>query len=149
MDKEFNMIKVFENANRLIDAYHTELQPISRLTGLPTLAVDILLFVANNPKMATAKDICVVRSLKSGIVSVYVERLVQDGFLERSSVACDRRKIMLKVTPDAEEIIKRGKIIQSNFAEKLLVGVEKEDLQVWERIVKTIDNNIEKIRKEK
>lgn len=149
MGKEFNMTKVFENANRLIDAYHTELQVLCRETGLPTLAVDILLFIANNPKMATAKDICVVRSLKSGIVSVYVERLVEDGFIERSSVEGDRRKIMLKTTCKADEIIKKGKVIQDNFAEKLLVGVKKEDLQVWKRIVEVIDDNIERIRKEK
>lgn len=53
--------------------------------------MDILLFLANNPEHNTAKDICRMRGHKSGIVSVHVERLVNDGLLERQEMPGDRR----------------------------------------------------------
>lgn len=84
--------KLFNNANRFIEAYHAVLQPICKETGLPPMAVDILMFIANNPESNTAGDICRCRGLKTGIVSVYVDRLVNEGLLLRQAVQGDRRK---------------------------------------------------------
>ena len=47
------------------------LTPLCKEAGLPPLAMDILLFLANNPEHNTAKDICRMRGHKSGIVSVH------------------------------------------------------------------------------
>ena len=77
----FTASKMFSSANRFIEAYHAVLQPVCRQTGLPPMAVDILMFVANNPENGTAKDICQYRGLKPGIVSVHIDRLVNDGLL--------------------------------------------------------------------
>ena len=74
---------IFSHANKMTQAYHIMLTPLCKETGLPPLALDILLFLANNPEHNTAKDICRMRGHKSGIVSVHVERLVNDGLLER------------------------------------------------------------------
>ena len=74
---------LFSHANKMTKAYHIMLTPLCKETGLPPLAMDILLFLANNPEHNTAKDICRMRGHKSGIVSVHVERLVNDGLLER------------------------------------------------------------------
>ena len=41
--------RMFSHAAKFIDAYHNVLQPLCRETGLPPMAMDILLFVANNP----------------------------------------------------------------------------------------------------
>ena len=73
---------LFSHANKMTQAYHVMLTPLCKETGLPPLALDILLFLANNPEHNTAKDICRVRGHKPGIVSVHVERLVNDGLLE-------------------------------------------------------------------
>ena len=83
---DFTAAKIFHNANRFIEAYYTVLQPICRETGLPPMAVDILMFLANNPDLPTAGDICRCRGLKSGIVSVHVDRLVNEGLLRRLKV---------------------------------------------------------------
>ena len=40
-------IRVFSNANRFIEAYHRVLQPLCKESGLPPLAVDILMFAGD------------------------------------------------------------------------------------------------------
>ena len=54
--------RMFSHAAKFIDAYHNVLQPLCRETGLPPMAMDILLFVANNPDRNTASDICQARN---------------------------------------------------------------------------------------
>ena len=71
----FTASRIFNAANRFIEAYHAVLQPICKDTGLPPMAVDILMFIANNPDSNTAGDICRCRGLKTGIVSVHIDRL--------------------------------------------------------------------------
>ena len=77
--------RMFSHAAKFIDAYHMVLQPLCRATGLPPMAVDILLFIANNPENNTASNVCQCRGLKPGIVSVHVDRLVNEGLLVRVS----------------------------------------------------------------
>ena len=81
-DEPMHGITIFSHANKMTQAYHVMLAPLCREAGMPPLAMDILLFLANNPEHDTAKDICRLRGHKSGIVSVHVERLVNDGLLE-------------------------------------------------------------------
>ena len=81
-DKGITPMHIFGTSNRFIEAYHTVLQPMCKATGLPPMAVDILMFAANNPEHATARNVCKYRGLKPGIVSVHVERLVSEGLLE-------------------------------------------------------------------
>ena len=42
-DLNFTASKMFNSANRFVEAYHAALQPICRDTGLPPMAVDILM----------------------------------------------------------------------------------------------------------
>lgn len=143
----FTAAKIFGNANRFIEAYHTVLQPICKKTGLPPMAVDILMFVANNPQNGTARDICRCRGLKSGIVSVHVDRLVNEGLLLRKTVPGDRRKTQLVCTDTAGDIIKKGRELQKSFAEGLLIGLSNGDIEVFRNCLAVIGENIEKIRK--
>ena len=62
-------------AKRFMDAYSAAMQPLSREFTLPPMAAEILLFLANNPENSTAKDICAMRHLKPGIVSLHVDTL--------------------------------------------------------------------------
>ena len=106
---------LFSHANKMTQAYHIMLTPLCKETGLPPLAMDILLFLANNPEHNTAKDICRMRGHKSGIVSVHVERLVNDGLLERREMPGDRRQTRLICTEQAQALIERGRQVQWQF----------------------------------
>ena len=105
--------RMFSHAAKFIDAYHTVLQPLCRETGLPPMAMDILLFVANNPDSNTASDICQCRGLKPGIVSVHVDRLVNEGLMVRAEAADDRRKTRLTCTGGAAHRRRRPQAAKS------------------------------------
>ena len=142
----FTATKLFFGAHRFIEAYHTVLQPICKDTGLPPMAVDILMFIANNPENNTAKDICQCRGLKSGIVSVHIDRLVTDGLLCRRSVPSDRRKTRLDCTAAASEIVEKGHKQQMLFAQKLIEGLSEDDIKTFHNCLSVLMNNIEEIR---
>lgn len=146
-DLNFTASKMFNSANRFVEAYHAALQPICRDTGLPPMAVDILMFVANNPDNDTAKDICRCRGLKAGIVSVHIDRLVNEGLLLRQDVPDDRRKTRLVCTEAAGGIIERGRELQKNFAQRLLSGLSDAEIEVFHNCLTVLGNNIDEIRK--
>ena len=58
-------------------------KPLCQKLHLPQTAFDILMFLANNPGYQTASDVVEVRKLKANLVSVNVDRLVQEGYLVR------------------------------------------------------------------
>ena len=78
-----------EFANKTALAYSTVCKPLCQELGLPQTAFDILLFLANNPAYKTASDIVDVRRIKANLVSVNVDKLVQEGLLERRPVPGD------------------------------------------------------------
>ena len=147
LEQTFTASQMFRNANRFIEAYHAALLPLCRDTGLPPMAVDILMFFANNPESGTAKDVCQCRGFKSGSVSVHVDRLVNEGLLSRQDVPGDRRKTRLVCTDAADAIIERGRALQKAFAQKLVAGLPEADIAVFHRCLAAIGDNIEDIRK--
>lgn len=136
---------IFSHANKMTQAYHVMLAPLCKETDLPPLALDILLFLANNPEYSTAKDICRMRGHKPGIVSVHVERLVHDGLLERREMPGDRRQTKLVCTEKAQDLIGRGREIQWQFGRRLLVGISEEDQAVMRRCFDMIDANLDEL----
>lgn len=145
---EINMTatEMFANAARFTEAYHVAMQPLCEKTHLPPLAVDILMFLANNPGHETAREICRFRGLKPGIVSFHVDRLVQEGYLERGSVLGDRRKTALRCTQKAADVIEEGRQLQRAFAVRLTEGMTAEDLAHFHRCAEIFDANIARIR---
>ena len=67
-------------------AYSAVCKPLCQELKLPQTAFDILMFLANNPDCKTARDIVEIRKIKANLVSVNVDKLVQEGYLERRTV---------------------------------------------------------------
>ena len=144
MENFLTAAKLHVHAKRLMDAYSAAMQPLSREFAIPQTAAEILLFLANNPENRTAKDICTMRRLKPGIVSLHVDTLVTLGFLERKSVPGDRRKLHLEPTEKASSIIARGRQMQERFAQTLAQGLSPEELSCFARCMETISQNLER-----
>ena len=146
-DKGITPVHIFGTSNRFIEAYHNVLQPMCKATGLPPLAVDILMFAANNPEHATARNVCKYRGLKPGIVSVHVERLVSEGLLERREVPGDRRQTLLVCTAKAAPIVEEGHRLQKIFAVKLVAGLSEADKEAFKKTMALLSHNLDEIRK--
>lgn len=136
---------VYEQVTRCSAAYDLLCKPLCNELGIPRSAFDILLFLANNPQCKAARDIVQKRRVKPNLVSVNVDRLVNMGYLERKAVPGDRRKIELVCTPEADEAIERGRAFQHDFQTRILEGVDESDLEVFRRVIDTVDGNLSNI----
>lgn len=111
-----NAYQVYTAARQLLEGYTAAMQPLCRREGLAPNGVDILLFLANNPGLDTARDVCTYRGLKPGIVSFHVEKLVQEGYLLRQPAPGDRRKCRLVCTEKAGPVVQQGRELQETFS---------------------------------
>ena len=136
-----------EFARKMSLAYTAVCRPLCQEMKLPQTAFDILMFFGNNPEYRTARDVVEIRNIKANLVSVNVERLVREGYLERHSVAGDRRKMELLCTEKAKPVILEGRAVQQDFREKLLDGMEEETQRIFRRALKDMEHNIEEILK--
>ena len=114
---------------------------------LSKMEYDILMFLYNNPEYKTARDIVEIRNIKANLVSVNVEKLVQDGYIERQAVEKDRRKTELICTQKALPIQKRGKELQQEFAERLMMGLSDEDQKKLAIYFSQMEKNLDQIIK--
>lgn len=129
-------------------AYKKCCKPLCKKMKMPQTAFDILMFLANNPQYTTARDIVEIRGIKANLVSVNVEKLVREGYLERQSVEGDRRKTKLVCTPKAQPIIELGHQTQKEFYEALIAGVDADKWKVFHEVMGIISQNMDAIMKE-
>lgn len=134
-------------AKKLVLAYEQALLPLSRETGIPHTAIGILLFFANNPDLTTARDVCEFRGLKRANVSAHVERLVNEGLLERRAYPGDRRKDILVCTEKAQPLVAVGKKAQEEFTKSITQGLTPEEFSVMEHCFQVMNGNIDKLIK--
>ena len=137
-----------EFARKTALAYNVICKPLCRELGLTQTAFDILMFLANNPNYKTARDIVEIRHIKANLVSVNVDRLVQEDYLVRKPVKGDRRKMELYCTENAETIISRGRKLQDTFSESLFGSMEEETREAFFEAIKQMDKNLDEILKE-
>ena len=129
--------------------YSAACRPLCQKLKLTQTAFDILMFLGNNPKYKNARDIVEIRHIKANLVSVNVERLVQEGYLTRQAVEGDRRKTELLCTKKAKPIIERGQQLQKMFFEKLFVHIDDNMRKAFEEVMQVISKNSDEILEEK
>ena len=115
-----------EFSQKFVVGYNAACKPLCQELKLPQTAFDILMFLANNPDRRTASDIVEFRHIKANLVSMNVDRLVKEGYLERRAVAGDRRKTELLCTEKARPVIERGRAVQNAFFARLLTNTNSE-----------------------
>lgn len=134
-----------EFAHNFHQAYCIRCSPVCRELEMPRTAFDILMFLGNNPAYNTAKDIVELRGLKPNLVSVNVERLVRDGYLERQDFPGDRRKTVLLCTAKAHPVIERGQELQKSFFEDIFRDVDEASRENFHRVMQAMEHNLNTI----
>lgn len=132
-----------EFSHKLSLAYAAACKPLCQSLGLTQTALDILMFLANNPDRQTAADIVELRHIKPNLVSINVDKLVQRGYLVRGAVAGDRRKTLLQCTPAAMPIIEKGRQMQSDFGEMLVQNIRPELLAAFCETTERMNQNLD------
>ena len=128
------MNPTIEISFKTAQAYSAMCKPLCQELKLPQTAFDILMFLANNPDCTTARDI--------------VDRLVQEGYLERRAVAGDRRKTQLLCTEKAQPVIARGREVQERFFARLLHNTDAATREAFFHTMEVIGKNLDEILKE-
>ncbi len=137
-----------EYIHKLLDVYNQLCRPLCQQTRIPQTSLDILMFLKNNPQYKNAADIVKIRGIKANLVSIHVERLVQEGYLERREVPGDRRKTELICTRKAEHVWGQGCEIQKTFIETLFSGVPAESRKIFEQVMEQTEENLNTYQKE-
>ena len=137
--------KSIENAYKILQVYGALCKALCQEIKMTQTAFDILMFLANNPEYSTARDIVEIRKIKANLVSINVDKLVQEGFLERQSIANDRRKTKLICTEKAQPIIDKGHKLQENFIEKLFENIDENSREIFKRTIENIEINLDNI----
>lgn len=135
-------LSTFMTLTKKIDSsYKKRSEPIAQKFGISSCGFDIIMFLHNNPKYYTAKDISDMRRLKPNVLSNHIERLVNDGYLIRMSVPGDRRKIKLVNTPKAMAVVELGLSMQKEFFDDLLRGMSQEDIEHFKQCIDILSKN--------
>ena len=115
-------------------AYAALCKPLCQKLHLPQTAFDILMFLANNPGYQTASDVVEVRKLKANLVSVNVDRLVQEGYLVREADPADRRKTLVRFTPKGYEACRQCEAALGDYVSSVMARLEPEQLAQMEAL---------------
>lgn len=140
--KGVEMVTGIEFSKKLLLLYNAMCKPLCRELNLPQTSLDILLFLANNPEYKTARDIVELRNIKANLVSVNVDKLVHEGYLERRTAVDDRRKTELICTQKADPVIRKGRLVQQQFAEKLFEDISEEERTAFFNTMQMIEKNL-------
>ena len=119
---------------KIMHVYESFCTPLCKKYQLNQSDLDLILFIANNPMYNTAKDVCEIRGIKKGIVSVTTERLVQSGYLIRKNDIHDRRIQRLCLTEKCQPII--------------AAGLTDTELKLYQELSEKIRNQVIKLEKE-
>ena len=141
-------IQMIALGKKLSNVYAGLCAPICRKYGLNQTCFDVLMYCANNPDQNTARDLCEVRGVKSGIASVAVEALETAGLLDRLPDSLDRRKHRLVPTDKASGVISDGRAMQALFTGTLRNGITDAEFAALESLTAKIEANMEMLRKE-
>ena len=133
---------------KIMHVYESFCTPLCKKYQLNQSDLDLILFIANNPMYNTAKDVCEIRGIKKGIVSVTTERLVQSGYLIRKNDIHDRRIQRLCLTEKCQPIIADGREMQPHFFTSITAGLTDEELKLYQELSEKIRNQVIKLEKE-
>ena len=139
---------VYELTRKILAGYDQVCGQFCHEQDIARTSFDILLFLVNNPKCDTARDIVEVRHLKANLVSIHLDRLEAEGYITRASVQGDRRKRALRLTEKAAPIITAGRKLQRDFFARLEENVNDADKAALLRALETMNRNMDKLLEE-
>ncbi len=133
--------ELFIGLRNLFRLYDKMLKRVCTEHELTLAEAEIISFLRNNPEKNTAADIVELRMISKGAVSKGVEALIQKSLLERIPDTEDRRRIHLKLRPEAEPVTESIDEVREEFLETILEGFTKEELETYIRFFHRLFKN--------
>ena len=117
------MNPTIEISFKAAQAYSAMCKPLCQELKLPQTVFDILMFLYNNPEYKTARDIVEIRNIKANLVSVNVEKLVQDGMdalMKGRTTFVIAHRLSTVMNSDCIMVLDHGRIIERGTHEDLI-----------------------------
>ena len=130
--------ELFIGLRSLFRLYDKLLKKVCTEHNLTVIEADIISFLQNNPGKDTAADIVELRMLSKGAVSKGVDSLIQKSLLERIPDTEDRRKIHLRLMPQAGPVTETVNEVRDEFLDMVLNGFTKEELEMQKRFLEKL-----------
>ena len=136
--------ELFMGMRNLFRLYDKLLKKVCTEHDLTLIEADIISFLQNNPGKDTAADIVELRMLSKGAVSKGVDSLIQKSLLERIPDTQDRRKIHLKLKPQAGPVTDTIDEARDEFLNMVLEGFSQEELETQTKFFRKLFANTKK-----
>lgn len=136
--------ELFTGFRSLFRLYDKLLKKVCMEHDLTVIEADIISFLQNNPGKDTAADIVELCMLSKGAVSKGVDSLIRKSLLERIPDTEDRRKIHLKLMPQAGPVTATVDEVRNEFLETVLEGFTREELEMQDRFMRRLFDNTKK-----
>lgn len=133
--------ELFMGIRSLFRLYDKMLKKVCTEHELTLIEADIISFLQNNPPKDTAADIVELRMLSKGAVSKAVESLIQKSLLERIPDKEDRRKIHLRLKPEAGPVTESIDEVREEFLNTILEGFTKEEQELHRKLFNRLFEN--------
>ena len=134
-------MELWTGLRSLIRLYDKMLKKVCTEHELSLVEADVISFLRNNPGKDTAVAIVELRGLSKGAVSKAVESLIRKSFLERLPDTEDRRRIHLKLKPEAEPVTEMIDEVKEEFLNTVLGGFTSEELEAHSRFFQRVFDN--------
>ncbi len=138
----------WEHQNAVKSLYSKCVEGVCIKHQITRMELDILLFLANNPRFDTATDIIEIRYLSKSQVSVSVKELEEHGYIRKEYEHRNRKTAHLKICGKAEGIIRDGQGAQEKFLHIMLKGFSREEVGVMQQYNERILENLNTYLKE-
>lgn len=139
----------WEHQNAIKTLYAKCVGDVCSKHKITRMELDILLFLANNPRFDTATDMVELRYLSKSQVSAAIKTLEEGGLIRKEYADNNRKTAHLKICEAAFPIIADGKTAQEKFVSIMLQGLSSEEMECMKRCFQRMWENIDSYLKER
>ncbi|MGM9932073.1 MULTISPECIES: MarR family winged helix-turn-helix transcriptional regulator [Bacillaceae] len=97
-----------------------------------------LLSKIQKEKVTNVKNLAEELDVKSSAITVMLERLVQNDLVSRVQDEKDRRSVLVRLTDEGEEVLKKGKIHSKEVLLKYASLLDDDELRVIYRVLRKL-----------
>ena len=135
----------FWEDQKIVTSFYSQcVNPVCEKYGLTRLALDLLMFLSNNPEYNTASDIVRIRLLTKSHVSISLKELETCGLVKTAFQNNNRKTMHISIQEKAAPVIADGKLAQQEFAQKLLQGFSLEEVEMYSKLFQRTCENARK-----
>lgn len=135
-------LNLWEHQNAIKTLYAKCVGVVCEKYQISRMELDILLFLANNPRYDTATDIVEIRYLSKSQVSGAIKLLEEREWIDKVYASDNRKTAHLKICEGAAAVIADGKEAQEMFFDVMMRGFTQEEIgrmrgytgRIWENI---------------